>query len=123
MRHRFKIIQSFSKDSGSNWKIAGNVEVEIQTINQSPKIFEILVTIVKELPNNSSGISNITISRLKSGVSSVTPFGNVGVARVTRTTGELLSPRSSSLAFLFGWKQREEASSDIAFRRILAVFN
>lgn len=40
----------------------------------------------------------MTMSRLKSGVSSVTPFGAVGVARVTRTCGELLSPPRSSSA-------------------------
>lgn len=53
------------------------------TVIKLPKILDTLVTILNELPNNSSGISNMTISRLKSGVSSVTPGGKTGVARVT----------------------------------------
>lgn len=40
----------------------------------------------------------MTSSRLKSGVSSVTPGGNTGVARVTRTSG---TPPSSSLSSFF----------------------
>lgn len=55
------------------------------TMMRSPKIFEIFVTIENELPKSSSGISSITMSLLKSGVSSVTPGGSTAVARVGRT--------------------------------------
>lgn len=50
-------------------------DLVLLTIIRSPKIWEIFVTIVNELPKSSSGISSMTISRLKSGVSSVTPGG------------------------------------------------
>lgn len=65
------------------------------TVIKLPNIFEIFVTIENELPNNSSGISSITISRSKSGVSSVTPGGKTGVARVTLSCNRRLSSLKS----------------------------
>lgn len=68
------------------------------TVINSPNIFEIFVTIENELPNSSSGMSSMTISRLKSGVSSVTPGGRTGVARVTLSCMRWLSsPKSPFL--------------------------
>lgn len=67
----------------------------VLTVIKLPNIFEIFVTIENELPNNSSGISSITISRSKSGVSSVTPGGKTGVARVTLSCNRRLSSLKS----------------------------
>lgn len=63
------------------------------TMIKSPKIFETFVTVVKELPNSSSGMSRETMFRSKSGVSSVV---DTIVARVTRSARATRSARGSA---------------------------